>query len=157
MEEYISYIEVFIFTAGGVLFVFGSLLASWLIRPKVPHQAKDISYECGEEPVGTAWFQFNIRFYVVALIFIIFDVELALVFPIASIYKRFVTGETSQGLALFFFVEMFVFLGILFVGLVYVWAKGDLSWVRPELKGKMGRRETARGAPRAERAQSVGD
>lgn len=134
--EYISYIEVFVFGAGALFVVFMALFLSWLVRPKIAGKAKEIAYECGEEPVGNAWFRFNIRFYIVALVFIIFDVEIALVFPIATIFKdftEFVADTEISGLALFLFVEMFLFVLILFAGLVYIWVKGDLSWVRPEL------------------------
>ncbi len=150
-DEYISYIMVFVFAAGALLVVGFNLFLSWLVRPKVENKAKRIAYECGEEPIGTAWFQFNIRFYVVALVFIIFDVELALMFPLATIYKRFAAwaGEAQSAatrqLALYFFAEMFFFVLILFAGLVYVWVKGDLSWIRPEMKSRLARyREMAR-------------
>ena len=75
------------------------------------------------EPGGTAWIQFNIRFYVFALIFVVFDVEAAFLLPWAR------CSASSGRLALF---EGFVFIGILFLGLAYVWRKGDLEWVRPE-------------------------
>jgi len=84
------------------------------------------TYECGEPSTGSAWVNFNIRFYLVALIFIIFEVEIAFIFPVAAVFRRWI--ETGQGL--FAFVEIVVFIGILFLGLVYAWAKGDLEWVK---------------------------
>lgn len=115
--------RVFIFFVIGVIFVAGGLVAAWLLRPHHWYPGKLTSYECGEEPVGDTRVKFNIRFYVVALIFLIFDVEVVFLFPWALVYQR---------LGMFAFVEMVVFLGILFVGYTYVWAKGDLDWDKPE-------------------------
>jgi NADH-quinone oxidoreductase subunit A len=83
-------------------------------------------YECGEKPIGQAWFNFNPRFYLIALVFVIFEVEIAFMFPVASVYKSFI--EKGQGLLAF--AEIFVFVAILAVGLAYVWAMGDLEWVK---------------------------
>jgi NADH-quinone oxidoreductase subunit A len=84
------------------------------------------TYECGEPSTGSAWVNFNIRFYLVALIFIIFEVEIAFIFPVAAVYRRWI----EDGRGLFAFVEILLFVGILFLGLVYAWAKGDLEWVK---------------------------
>ena len=98
------------------------LVLSRLIRAKgVPGADKYIPYECGEVPEGSAWIRFNIRFYVVALIFIIFDVEIIFLLPWAVVFKK---------LGAFAFLEGLVFIGILIVGLAYVWKKDDLEWVR---------------------------
>ena len=88
------------------------------------------SYECGEIPEGSAWVTFNIRFYVIALIFLIFDVEIVFLFPWAVVY---------QELELLAFVEAFIFVLILVVGFVYVWAKGDLNWVKMNVRYAKGR------------------
>ena len=87
-------------------------------------------YECGEIPEGAAWVKFNIRFYVIALIFIIFDVEIIFMFPWATVFNE------NQ---IFYFIEMFIFMAILLVGLAYVWIKGDLDWVKMKLKYAQGR------------------
>ena len=79
------------------------------------------TYECGEVPYGSSWVQFNIRFYVVALIFIIFDVEVALLYPWAVVFQR---------LGFLAFIEAFIFIVILLAGLAYLWKEGDLEWVR---------------------------
>ncbi len=76
--------------------------------------------------MGSAWVNFNIRFYVVALIFIIFEVEIAFIFPVATVFRRWVEG----GAGVFALAEVLLFIGILFLGLVYAWAKGDLEWVK---------------------------
>ncbi len=114
--------RVLIFLIVGALFVAIGLFFAWLLRPHRPYPSKLTTYECGESPVGDTRIRFNIRFYVVALIFLIFDVEVVFLFPWATIYK---------GLGWFAFIEMVVFLVILLVGYAYVWRKGDLDWDKP--------------------------
>ncbi len=114
--------RILIFFILGIVFVAGGLFFSWLLRPKRPYPEKLSSYECGEEPVGNAWVRFNIRFYVIALIFLIFEVEVVFLFPWALVYRE---------LGMIAFLEMAVFLAILIVGFVYVWVKGDLDWDKP--------------------------
>ena len=80
-----------------------------------------MAYECGEEPIGDTRIKFNTRFYVIALIFLIFDVEIVFLFPWGVVYRE---------IGMLAFVEMLIFIGILLVGLAYVWAKGDLEWIR---------------------------
>ena len=118
--------NVLLFSATAILFVFGSLLAGHFLRPDNPTAEKSMIYECGEKPIGQAWFNFNPRFYLIALVFVIFEVEIAFMFPVASVYKSFI--EKGQGLLAF--AEIFVFVAILAVGLAYVWAMGDLEWVK---------------------------
>jgi NADH-quinone oxidoreductase subunit A len=115
--------KVFIFLIIGALFVAAGMFVSWILRPHRPYPGKIAPYECGEDPVGDAWVRFNVRFYVIALIFLIFDVEVVFLFPWALVYRNF---------GLFGFFEMAVFLGILIVGFVYVWVKGDLDWDKPQ-------------------------
>jgi NADH-quinone oxidoreductase subunit A len=118
--------NILFFVGIGIAIPFGMLFVGWLIRPKVPDKEKGTIYECGEVPVEQAWFNFNPRFYIVALIFLIFDVEVAFTYPVAVVFKRFVaTG--AGGLA---FVELFAFIAILVLGLAYVWKHGDLEWIR---------------------------
>jgi NADH-quinone oxidoreductase subunit A len=97
-----------------------------LLRPNNPERLKLTTYECGEPPTGNAWVNFNIRFYLVALVFVIFDVEVAFIYPVAAVFKEWV----QKGQGLFALAEIGVFLGILLVGLVYVWVKGDLEWLK---------------------------
>ena len=118
--------NVLLFTATSILFVFGSLLAGRFLRPHAPTREKSMIYECGEKPIGHAWFNFNPRFYLVALVFVIFEVEIAFMYPVASVYKSFI----DKGQGLLAFLEIFVFVAILAVGLAYVWAMGDLEWVK---------------------------
>ena len=104
------------------------LIASAIIRPHKPSLIKLLTYECGEDPIGQSWIRFNVRFYIVALVFLLFDVEIVFLLPWAVIIDNF----KSIGLGWFAFFEMFVFVLILVFGLVYVWAKGDLDWERPQ-------------------------
>lgn len=113
---------VLIFFIVGVLFVAAGLITAALIRPSHPNPQKLSTYESGEEPVGSPWVQFNNRFYLIALAFIIFDVELVLLFPWATVYKQ---------LGWYAFWGMMFFAGILILGLVYDWAKGLLDWEKP--------------------------
>ncbi len=99
-------------------------LVLWkVLRPTRASAEKLTTYECGEDPVGNAWIQFNIRFYVFALIFIVFDVEAVFLLPWATVFRAL--GPLA-------YVEGLVFIAILVVALVYVWRKGDLAWVRPD-------------------------
>lgn len=120
------FMPVVILMALGVALVVVAGLASKIIRPHRPSELKETPYECGEDPVGSAWSAFNVRFYVVGLIFIIFDVEAALIFPVASVFKKL----NELGMGGLVLVEIFLFLTILAVGMAYCWAKGDLDWVK---------------------------
>ena len=114
-------IGVFVAVAIGFLVV--NLLVWKVIRPSRYSEEKLTTYECGENPTGSAWVQFNIRFYVFALIFIVFDVEAVFLLPWAVVFRQL--GPLA-------FVEGLVFIAILVVALTYVWRKGDLEWVRAE-------------------------
>jgi NADH-quinone oxidoreductase subunit A len=118
-----SYSAVFLFLAVVVGFVTVNLVVWRVIRPSRFSEEKLTTYECGENPEGSAWIQFNIRFYVFALIFIIFDVEAIFLMPWAVVFREL--GPLA-------FVEGLVFIAILAVALAYVWRKGDLEWVRAE-------------------------
>lgn len=115
--------RVFIFFIIGAIFVAGGLIVSWLLRPKRPYPGKLTTYECGEEPVGGPWVRFNVRFYIVALVFVVFEMEIVYLFPWALVF---------QELGMFAFIQGMIFLFILILGYAYEWAKGDLDWDRPE-------------------------
>ena len=87
-----DFANVLVFTALGLGFVGVNLLIGRLLRPSNPQARKLSTYECGEPAMGSAWMNFNIRFYLVALIFIIFEVEIAFIFPVASVFRRWVEG-----------------------------------------------------------------
>jgi len=105
----------------GLMMGLGSLL-----RPSNPERRKRTTYECGEVVEGDSWINFNIRFYLVALIFVVFDVEVAFIYPVVAVFRDWV----AAGNGLFALVEIFVFVMILVAGLVYVWAKCDLQWIK---------------------------
>ena len=97
-----------------------------LLRPSNPLIPKLETYECGELPTGSAWINFNIRFYLIALIFVIFDVELVFMYPVVAAFRDAVlAGEGAAALA-----KMLLFIAVLAVGLVCVWVKRDLEWVK---------------------------
>jgi NADH-quinone oxidoreductase subunit A len=115
--------QILVFIILSIVFVLGGIVTAKLIYPKKPTREKSITYECGETPVGDSWVKFNIRFYIIALVFIIFDVEVVFLFPWAVVF---------QSMGMIAFIEMFIFLAILFAGFIYLWARGDLEWVRPK-------------------------
>ena len=121
-----AYASVAAFFLVAIVFVLGARVLGKFIRPAHMYEEKLTTYECGEEPVGSAWFNFNPRFYIIALIYIVFDVEIAFIYPVATVFRRWV----EQGTGLFALVELVTFVGILVVGLAYVWVKGDLEWIR---------------------------
>jgi len=128
---YQDFSPIIIFILLAIALVILPLILQSLMSPKNNKGGdKLISYECGELPEGSAWVKFNIRFYIIALIFIIFDVEVIFMFPWAVVF---------QDLGLLAFVEMMLFLSILLVGFAYVWVKSDLDWVKMKLKYAYGR------------------
>lgn len=112
---------ILLFALLGVGFVLGALTLGRLLRPKVAHPEKDAPYECGEPAIGDSWIQFDLRFYIVALFFIIFDVEIALLWPWAVVYQSM--GAYALWAMLFFLVPILV-------GFCYEWRFGYLDWVR---------------------------
>lgn len=122
----IEFASVLVFGLFALGFVFLNLTLSRLLSRRVPSALKEIPYECGELPVGTPYIRFNPRYYLYALVFLIFDVELALTFPCIVIYRRWV----EQGIGRAAFFEIFSFVFVLMVGFAYLWKKGDLTWVK---------------------------
>lgn len=132
-ERYFSeWGEVLLFIIGGLLFVTSALLVSRLIRPHRPDSEKLTTYESGEEPKGMAWVQFNLRFYVIALIFLLFEVEIVFLFPWATVFAdEQLIKETNGTWGWFAFAEMVIFIAVLAIGLAYAWVNGYLDWVKP--------------------------
>ncbi len=131
---------VAIFALAAFLLAFVALLVGKLVRPRLMNPDKGSAYECGEVPIGPAWGQFDLRFYVVALVFLVFDVEIALFYPWAVVYGGGAAGALTQGssdawaalrsvrwAALW---DMLFFFGVVVVGFVYLWRFGYLDWVR---------------------------
>lgn len=126
--------KIFLFLIIGILLVSATLFLSRLLSIRRPTPLKLSSYECGEEPSGNSWLQFNSRFYVIALIFLLFDVELIFIFPWTTVFGQKILINADPMWGWLTLIEMFIFVGILLIGLVYVWRKGDLDWIRPEQK-----------------------
>ncbi|MES2277592.1 MAG: NADH-quinone oxidoreductase subunit A [Bacteroidota bacterium] len=123
--------KILVFIITGFVLVGVTLFAGKLVAPDKPNAEKLTSYECGEEPTGNAWVPFNPRFYVIALIFLLFDVEMVFIIPWATIFgsHELIAADARWGKLTL--IEMFIFMGILILGLVYVWRKGDLNWIKP--------------------------
>ena len=128
---YQDYLPIILFTILAVALIGLPLVLQHLLSPRSNKGGDKLtSYECGELPEGSAWVKFNIRFYVIALIFLIFDVEIVFLFPWAVVYNE---------LGLLAFIEAFLFVLILLVGFIYVWVKGDLDWVKMNVRYGKGR------------------
>src|SRR5215467_14060126 len=158
MTSLVFYLLVFL--GVGTFFLFIHLMMGKVIRPAKPESEKLTIYECGEPTVGSAWVQFDLRYYVVALLFVIFDVEVAFFFPWATVFggsnrladanvaaeekaeiQKSLSGQepptgqtpdagTAKALASIAFADILVFFGVLVVGFAYLWKRGDLEWVR---------------------------
>ena len=125
LDQYLGdYITVAVFLAVGALIVGGAVFASSLLRPDKPSRVKSETYECGIDPVGGGWSQTQIRYYIFALLFLIFDVEAVFIFPWATQLESF----ADAGMGGFILVEMVIFIAILVLGLVYAIRKGVLRW-----------------------------
>ncbi|MFT6849605.1 MAG: NADH-quinone oxidoreductase subunit A [Sphingobacteriales bacterium] len=123
--------KVLIYLLLGIAFMGGGYFVSYLIRKDAPNPEKNSPYECGEEAEGNPRVRFNVRFYVMALIFLIFDVEIVFLFPWATVFGSAAFIEQHASWGLISFIEMMVFIGVLLIGLIYAWKKGDLDWVTP--------------------------
>lgn len=149
-------VSLLVFVGVGATMLAANLAVGWFVRPDKPSVEKGEAYECGEEPIGTSWVQFDLRFYVVALLFVIFDVEIAFFFPWAVVFgsankladegvpvaqRVEIANQLSPtttapppaaagAFARFAFLEMLVFFVILLLGFAYLWKRGDLEWVR---------------------------
>ncbi len=115
----IDYLPILIFLIAVILFAGGTILLSALIGSKKRSKEKLMPYECGIDPLGTARRRFSVRFYLIAVIFIIFDIEVVFLYPWAVIFKK---------LKFFGFVEMAIFIFILLIGYLYIWKRGALEW-----------------------------
>jgi NADH-quinone oxidoreductase subunit A len=128
-----GFYNAFWFLVIGIAFVLVNLWISSLIRPADPAAEKLLPYECGEESSGTGFVRFNPRFYIISLVFLIFDIETVFIFPWAVVLK---------GAGAFVLVEMLIFLAILVAGLVYAWGKGDLEWIRQPTRWELLREQS---------------
>ncbi len=116
----VDWLYVAVFVVGGLLLSAAPLLFVWALAPRVAYPQKRDTYESGVVPFGQAWSQFNVRYYLFSLVFVIFSVEVIYLYPWAIVFGK---------LGKFAFVEMVIFLVVLLVGLAYAWRKGALEWV----------------------------
>ena len=158
MTDLVLFVLIFLAVGGGLLFA--NLMLGRLVRPFRPSPEKGEVYECGEQAIGSAWIQFDLRFYVVALLFVIFDVELAFFFPwavvfgsanraadVSNVAEQRMAAEAIQPIAVtnttaaidagamnqlawLAFADIMIFFAVLLVGFAYLWRRGDLNWVR---------------------------
>lgn len=119
MSFYDNWSAIMIASIAGFILVFTALLAAKLLAPYARERAKDVSYECGMLPIGRNWAQVHVRYYLLAILFLIFDVETVFIFPWAI---TFIDAPK------FVFYEMLVFIGVLALGLGYAWRRGVLEW-----------------------------
>ncbi|HVI08803.1 MAG TPA: NADH-quinone oxidoreductase subunit A [Candidatus Binatia bacterium] len=115
-----NYVPIFIFMAVLLILLPVTLLAAKLVRPDNPSKTKLMPYECGIDPISDSRGRYTVRYYIIAILFVVFDVETIFLFPWAVKFKA---------LGLFGFVEILIFLAILIAGYIWVWAKGALEWV----------------------------
>lgn len=127
-----DYLTALVFASVGFVFVFANLAIGSILRPRRKSPQGLEVYECGEETIGETWVKFDIRYYTVALVYVIFAVEIAFLFPWAIVLVDALRDRglaSGSGIGIFALVEGVIFIGVLFLGLAYVWAKGDLDWV----------------------------
>ncbi|MFK7900827.1 MAG: NADH-quinone oxidoreductase subunit A [Cyclobacteriaceae bacterium] len=135
MSQVTEFGNILLFIIGGIVFVCGGLFTAFLIRPSRPNDQKLTSYECGEDTVGSAWGNFNIRFYIIAIIFLLFEVEIIFLFPWATVFGNAALIAETNGLwGWFALTEATIFILILALGLAYAWKHGYLNWVVPTPK-----------------------
>ena len=129
MKEYIPILIVFIFVAG---FAVTNIVLSHLVGKRKNTRAKLMPYECGMDPVGSAHQRFSVKFYLIAMLFILFDIEAVFLLPWAVVFKTLSRAVTLNGQSgrPFVFFEMMIFIAVLLVGYVYVWKKGLFEWNR---------------------------
>jgi NADH-quinone oxidoreductase subunit A len=137
--DYSAFSVLLIALVLAVGFVFGTmfLIRQWMSW-RLPRPEKSAIYECGEDTMGSAWLRFNIRFYMVAIVFLLFEVELVLTLPLLLLLRgtlNVAVDKSAAIAAVFVMAEVMVFVGVLLLGLFFVWACGDLSWVRDTLRG----------------------
>jgi NADH-quinone oxidoreductase subunit A len=178
----VGYLVLFTFIAASFLLI--TLLIGKLVRPIRPNPEKNAIYECGEPTIGSSWVQFDLRFYVVALLFVIFDVEVAFFFPWAAVFGKTIrvadpsadvvqiqkpltelgfdanpadlaaTQRSAHSFALIAFVDLLVFFGVVLVGFFYLWKRGDLDWVRAATNAALSEQAPAWTEPTPEAAEA---
>ena len=131
----IPLLSITILAVVGTAFVLANLTLGSFIRPNSPSEEKSAAYECGEPTMGSSWVQFDLRFYIIGLLFLVFDVEVALFYPWAVVYGSATTLAAKAGMTLYQYrqaalVDMLLFFGLLLLGFAYLWRFGYLDWVQ---------------------------
>jgi len=121
----LDWLYVAVFAVVGIIMAALPLAVVWLLAPRADYPQKRLTYESGVVPFGQAWAQFNIRYYLFALVFVLFEVEVIYLFPWAVVFREFINRQLGG----FVFVEALLFIIILGMGLIYAWRKGALEWV----------------------------
>lgn len=131
MDKLTTLGHILLFFIGGCFFIIAGLLTSWLLRPNRPNPIKRTVYECGEETIGNATSRVNIKFYVMAIVFLIFDVEFVLMLPWALSFSDTKAIASNPQWQIWALVEMMIFIVILLLGYVYLLWQGDIGWKKP--------------------------
>lgn len=132
-QELSEFGKILVFMILGLSFILLGYAANALIKKPIPNPIKNDTYECGEISESPSRIPFNMRFYIIAIIFLLFDVELVFLFPWSTIFADAELLKTIPQWGMFNIIEMFVFIALLLLGLAYVWVKGDLEWLRPNI------------------------
>ena len=122
MVDLTSYAYAGFFLLFALVFVGGAIVVAWVLRPSNPNPVKEQIYECGEMPIGSAWVQFHVGYYLVALVFVLFEVEVAFLFPWAVIFRSLPSPWTAL-------IAVGIFVGVLALADAYAWKKGALEWL----------------------------
>ena len=128
LPYFVNYLPLLMQAVVALLIAGGMVLLSWLLGKHRYSRVKQMPYECGMDPVGDARQRFSVKFYMVAMLFILFDVEAVFLYPWAVIFRSLV----NQGLGMFAFWEMMIYILVILAGFFYIWKKGALDWVRRE-------------------------
>ncbi len=125
--------KILVFMLLGISFIALGYAVNYLIKKPNPNDIKNDTYECGEINQTSSRIPFNMRFYIIAIVFLLFDVELVFLFPWSTIYADVELLASVPQWGSFNLIEMFVFIALLLLGLAYIWKKGDLEWMRPQV------------------------
>lgn len=122
---YMEFAAVLVFMLLGTAFVLGGLIVGWFLRRSLPNPDKNAVYECGEPTIGSAWIRYNSRFYTVALVYLLFDVEVVVLVPVALVLRELALEDAVWAPL----IGLLVFLALLVLGLAYEWFYGNLDWI----------------------------
>lgn len=132
--EQVAFLEILTFVVGALLFVGIGTLVSFSLRPHNPNQAKLRTYESGEDPTGSSWGKFHTRYYIIAIVFMLFEIEMVLLVPWTTIWAHHALNEATSGLwAHYTAISTMLFVMLLTIGLAHVWRQGHLAGIQPPM------------------------